>query len=454
MQFSDQGPHYLAEVVLRALSLDETKVADPALLTFFFDVLYEASFRSDAGHPLMGSVIWQDPSLLPSASLPLSEKQGWSYLSLAPPVPFNVNTVVSLVKGIDPQASALAVYAADPRHPVIHGLVNYSAALADAWVAEDPARVSPLFRATILGPSHLLVDVGLDQPVELMRNHLCTHAYDVLRRGPVRERLSAKLADLLPTLKVQLPPDIVSSLFLETESLPLVGGSVLINEHDWSEILERLWADALIQLLLRVFQSRQGGSVLVTPNRTGNTQAEPLLTFASAAAYPQLRLLLERRLLFAITQHVVSAKALSEWTRPLQEMPPDDQALHEPDLMAGTPGIDQAIGQAIAFIASLAGFEGILLLNPQLDMNGFGGQPVTGAAPEDVYLAGDELATEAELSPISFRSFGPRNQALIRYCCQDHEAIAFAFTQDGDMRAMMWLEGKVIVWNRVRLRRH
>ncbi len=439
MHFLDQGPHRLAEVVLRALSLNEMPGIDPALLLFFFDVLYEASFRSDAGQPLAGSVVWQDPATLPLTSL-----------SLIHPVPFNVNSVVSLAQGMDPQASALAVHAADPQHPVIHGLVNYSAVSPVLWATEEAPGRSATFRAAILGPGHLLVDVGLDQPVELMRNHLYTDAHDVLRRGPVRDRLSAELAQLLPTLKAQLPPDIVSSLF-EAEALSLAGGSVLINEYDWSEMLERLWTDALVQVLLAVFQNQRGGAVLITPSRMAS--AEEVLTLPYATVYSQLRMALEQRLLFAMIQQVISAKALSEWTRPLLEMSPEDQSLHEPDLMAGPPGSDQEIRQTVAFIASLACVEGILLLTPALDVSGFGGQSIAGPAPEEVYLAGDELATESELSALSYRSFGPRNQALIRHCWQDQEAIAFAFTQDGDLRAIMRLEEKVIVWNRVRLHR-
>ncbi len=289
--------------------------------------------------------------------------------------------------------------------------------------------------------------------MELLRNHLYTHAHNVLARGPVREQFAKQTAGLFPILKAQLPPEIVSSLLFDAESITLAGGSILISEHNWSELLEDLWMDALIRLLLSVFQNQQGGTVLVTPNGAANHSYEDGLTIPYATAYSQLRLVLEQRFLFAITQYVLSAKSLSEWSRPLGEMPPDDQALQEPDLMAGPPGNDQEIQQAAAFIASLARFEGFLVLTPHLDLNGFGGQPGSEAAPDEVYLAADELAAEAELTAISYRSFGPRNQALIRQCCQDHEAIAFAFTQDGDLRAMMWRDGKVIVWNRVRLRR-
>ena len=452
MHFFDHGPHRLAEVVLRALALHEAApVIEPELLMFFFDVLYEASFRSDSGRSMTGSVLWQDPATLPAAC-PAAEKQGCSYLSLTHPVPFNVNTLVSLTQGVDPQVSTLAVYAADPQRPVIHGIVSYGAASFASNEDESPRPPPFSFRAAILGPAHLTVDVGLDQPVELVRNQLYTDAHDVLRRGPVREKLSSELSGLLSTLKAQLAPDIVSSLSFEAEAFSLAGGSILINENDWSEILERLWADALVQLLLHILQGRQGGAVLVTPGRAAG-QTEQLLTLPFATGYSQLRLALEQRVLFAMTQQAHSVQTLSEWTRPLQEMPLDDLALHEPDLMTGPPGTDESIRQSGAFIASLAGIEGILLLTPQLDLHGFGGQSRTDLAPDEVYLAGDETATETELTAISYRSFGPRNQALIRHCYQDHDAIAFAFTRDGDLRAMIWLEGKVVVWNRVGLHR-
>ncbi len=142
MYFSDQGPHHLAEVVLRALTLTDMKAADPALLVFFFDVLYEASFRSDQGKPVRGSVLWQDPAMLSSASLSRPDQPDWKYLSFTHSIPFNVNTFVSLAAGLDPHTAMLAVYAADPQHPVIHGLVSCSASSSVTW--EPDASAQPL----------------------------------------------------------------------------------------------------------------------------------------------------------------------------------------------------------------------------------------------------------------------------------------------------------------------
>ena len=445
----DRGPRHLAKIVLRALSVTDGAAPDRSLLTFFFHVLYKASFNLEHGQSTVCSVLWMDAACLPSPTTSARTKHGGSYLALTQPIPFNVNALVEMAAGMDPDASALVVSPSAAGTPVIHGLVNHGAEPLrfGPRLAKDQAGPSGSFHAKIVGPAHIRVDIGLEQPVELKHNQLYTQTHDVLRQGPVRDRFSTGLAGLFTQMRAQIPPDVVSSQFLETQALLLKDGIVLFDDVDWAETLERVWVDVFVRLLRSIWKTGQGGAVVVAP------PPEHRLKLKQGTDYSHLRLLLEQRCALALTQHLLSAKALSESALPLKEMNPADLILPESDILSGALSHEPEITQALAFIAALARVDGLLLLTPHLDLKGFGGQAGPGEAPDCVYLAGDAQASEEKLSPVSYASFGQRSQALIRRCYLDPSAVGFLLTQDGDIRAMLWHEGKVIVWNQVRLHR-
>jgi len=440
----DQGPRELAHAVFRALTVSVPEPPEEWLLEVFFDALYQVSFRGELGQPETRRVVWQSPVNRPDAPK-------CSHLLLRPPVPIHVGSLASLLTAAGSH-SALLVSAGDVsgrevQPLVIQGIVPRSAGAAH----------SGLLGVEILGPAHLKVDVGLDYPLELRRNHLHFSALTVFERGPVRDRLSALFQDVFPAVQALLPSGIAASPLLSAGSFPLPGGQVLLSEQDWPQTLEQFWSRALIDLLGRVFETRLGGSVALTTRRDNLGRKEigrkeNWLPPPHEAAFSQLRHLLEKRAVEAIRQQVQSVGSLSERLAS-QNISLDDLDFQEPSLLMETPGSDLEVAQALHFLASLSRVEGILRLDPHLDLISFGGQPSSGRLPERVYLAGDEMASEAELTPISLHSFGPRNQALLRLCYQDPDALGFAFTQDGDVRAMLWHEDKLIVWNTVLLPR-
>ena len=442
---------------MRALSLAVVDAPMPSALALFFDVLYEASFRTERGQPVLCSLLWQKPAAFREfLSVPPEERPlCGSYVPFTSPVPFGVGSVLNLAKVLDPQASALAVWGGEGQTPHIHGLVNYGAdsSLSTPAEWEAQAGVCGSFRATILGPAHISVDAGLDYPIELKRNTLRAHAQSPLRRGPLRNRLAAALHPLTTEVRAQLPPEIAASSFLDAEAIPLKDGSVFRFEYDWAENLEKLWITTLVRVLLKIRENGGGGAVLITPQAADSAERERRLNVPYTLEFSGLQTLLQQRGALWMSQFIDAARALSEQPRTVQEMRPEELALPEMDPRTGPAGSDLEINQAIAFIASLSRMEGILLLTPQLTLKGFGAQSTGEDGGKDVFLAGDDQASEANLSPVPAHAFGPRCFALLRQCSLDPEAIGFFLTQDGDLRAMMQHEGKILVWDPVRLPR-
>ena len=426
---ADCGPQHLTQVTLRALSVSVPNPPEEALLFCFFSALYEASFRSSQGAPLQGRVIWHTPSDLETAD---------DYLHLTPPVPFSAGSLTALLAGVK-SPSVLLVGQGDDISPlVILGIA------ASALKLTAP----PVLSAELLGPAHLKVEAGLDYPLELRRNRLHLPMQNVFGRGPVQARLFSLLGSLFPAVQTLLPAEIAGSPFLTAGSFPLPGGGVLLQEQqDWPETLTQFWIGGLVLLLAEISELRRSSLVLLTPRRDLSAVNDPWLTPPHEAVYPQLRRLLEHRASAAIVRQVETARSLSAAL--LHEHSPEALVLQEPILPKEALAGDAEITGAARLLASLAQEEGPLRLTPQLELLSFGGQPSVQALPERVYLAEDE--TGAALALISSRSFGPRNQALLSLCYQDPDALGFAFTQDGDLRAMLRQGDKLIVWNSIYL---
>ncbi len=432
----DQGPHQLAQAVGRALSVSGPEVPSEAALGLFFAALYEASFKAEGGGAgLPGRIVWQSRRPAPPRSL----LSGPEPLRLARPVPLTAASAAAFFAAAPPP-SALLVSAGETSPVVIQGILPGGDAA--------PA----LLRVRVLGPAHLKVEAGLDYPLELRRNRLRVSTRKVLERGLVRARLSALFGPLFPAVQALLPPDVASSPLLSAGSFPLPGGSVLLQEQDWPETLEALWVQA-VALLLRGMEEgrreeRRGGCLLLgfRPAADGDWALPP-----HGAAFSGLREALERGAAGAITQQVQAVEALSARAASPRDLPPDDAALHETRLSPGTLAADPAVIEAVRVLASLAHGDGPLRLDPFLDLISFGGLPPAPVLPERVYLAGDEAGSD--LAPISSRSFGPRNQALLGLCLRHPEAVGFALTQDGDLRAMLAQDGDLIVWDSVLLPR-
>ena len=433
----DQGPYQLAQTVLRALSVSASEPPEEWRLEFLLDALYQASFRTEWGRPVTGQVVWLGAE--PAVTIPGS-------LRLASPVPLNASTLTTLFAGVEPPA-ALLVSSGTAQPLLILGIL-----------APGMKSVPALLRAEILAPAHLKVDVGLDYPLELRRNRLHLSVQKVFERGPVRERLTALLKNVFPAVQSRLPAEVAASPLLTAGSFPLPGGKILLNEQDWPDTLAQFWIQAHLHLLGEVASTRFGAGVVLTARRDQDAETSLLrrddwLVPPHEAVCTQLCRLLEDRAASAMTAQVQAVQRLTARAGALGDIPLDDSLLREPASALDAPGDDPEIAQAARFLAGLSRVDGLLRLDPALNLISFGGQPAAGRLPERVYLAGDEMASDTGLTPISSRSFGPRNQVLLRFCHQDPQTVCFAFTQDGDLRAMLWHEEKLIIWNSVHLPR-
>jgi len=107
----------------------------------------------------------------------------------------------------------------------------------------------------------------------------------------------------------------------------------------------------------------------------------------------------------------------------------------------------------IWFISLLTRVDGLVLMNPQLEVQGFGVEITQNREPPEVLLAGNERATKNRLRPVNYNHFGTRHRSMMRYCSDVAGSIGFVISQGGDVRVMTQVRNKLVLWENIRLQR-
>jgi hypothetical protein len=103
----------------------------------------------------------------------------------------------------------------------------------------------------------------------------------------------------------------------------------------------------------------------------------------------------------------------------------------------------------VRYIASLSRVDGFVLLDKSLVVHGFGVEARAEADLTDVFLAGDATASQRLLRQVPISQFGTRHRAMMRYCDENEGALGFVISQDGDIRATMKYEGRLVLWENI-----
>jgi hypothetical protein len=104
---------------------------------------------------------------------------------------------------------------------------------------------------------------------------------------------------------------------------------------------------------------------------------------------------------------------------------------------------------AIWFVSLLSRVDGLVLMNSDLEVRGFGVEITCTKKPMEVFVAEDLYA--AELRKVDYNHFGTRHRSMMRYCAQVPGSLGFVISQDGDIRAMIQIEGELIIWDNIAL---
>jgi hypothetical protein len=355
----------------------------------------------------------------------------WSCVPLAERVPVSVSAVAKLARATDPRTSSFAIWF-DDRRPYIWGLIDQGNRYYDFVnydVEAGPQRPG-IFQVSVLGIGRLVVSIGYEIVAELRIGDLITKSIDALRSGPVRDALDPGIARYL---------DAVHS-GIDTSLLPLARGWPF-----WDLYLSRDWVETLCRVLLRAQNYRHGGAILISADET-----HPDLKVKYGLTYTRLH--------DALVGRAISRIGRSEASDAISELMDGDANdvpmglylnesvadIHSDERVSELDGI-------IWFISLLTRVDGLVLMNRSMDVLGFGVEILNEEPPGAVYIATGQRATDAGIRRGDYNHYGTRHRSMMRYCSKHPGSLGFVISQDGHVRTVTNVRGRVVMWDNLRL---
>jgi hypothetical protein len=201
-------------------------------------------------------------------------------------------------------------------------------------------------------------------------------------------------------------------------------------------------------VLLRVRGMGHGGAILITSD-----PSEAELNVKYKIAYERLPEAMRRwgtaLILETYANDLIGEVLDDDQSSTIDVQPYLDETVYRNHKEAAASEIDGIIW----FIACLSRVDGLVLMDPDLAVKGFGTIITVEDSPSAIFAAQDESAIVSRRLPLSYDAFGTRHRSMMRYCNSYTGSVGFVISQDGDIRAMTKVEGDLVVWDGVRLQR-
>ncbi len=430
MSGRNKTPRNLAETVCSELRRRRTAVPDEKIIVDLMETMYYSSLRTEESEPVIFHMVYLDPEQ-PDPKPPRNPvRDRWSYIPFAEPIPFSVSNVVKIAKSTDLRTSSFVIWPDKEHKLFIWGLVdqqNRFHKFLNRSAEIEPERPG-IFQASVEGIGNIVVYMRYEKVAELRVNELIRFSLDIFREGPVRDLLDPGIKRYLREVRSHLPDD------------------VYMTDSGMDEFHTQQWISALCRILLRIQKIKNGGAILITP------EIDPAhLNVKYGIDYDRLPTSLQ---INAVTK--IKSDYLEEHLLGLSESKPKEILSSqyfqlrrlEKDLRANKNEIDGVIW----FVALLTRVDGLVVMDPDLAVKGYGVEIKNWQEPDNLFIATDRLATPAKLRPAAYNHFGTRHRSMMRYCSQNPGSIGFVVSQDGEVRVMTMMEQRLVMWENIRLK--
>jgi hypothetical protein len=285
-----------------------------------------------------------------------------------------------------------------------------------------------LFQASILGPGHLAAYIGYEKIAELKFNSLVRTAIDVFQSGQVREALDSGIQAYVQSLRTGWPDEF-------PEDYP-----------ESTDEFAQAWLTSLRRLLLRVQGIRHGGAFLLT-----DVDPPTGVTVKYKISYDRLRSALQRYAVATVEQSMAVGIIGDDYLDANADEIPAD--LHLAEVVSGydLEEIRTELDGAISFISLLTRVDGLVLLNKKLEVRGFGVEITVPDEPSDVFACRDASGSEWSRNRADYLRYGTRHRSMMRYCAKYPGSLGFIISQDGDVRVVTSVNGRLFLWENIQL---
>jgi len=417
----------LANAVAATFNGRRGHVPSRQFLSTLFDAMYYSSLRTEEGRPIAFHIVYVDP-VNPDPHPPKRIVQDrWSIASFSEPIPLTVQNFVKLALASDPRSSSLAVYDL-PERPCIWGLVDQGNRYYDFvnYESDSGPERPGAFQASILGVGHLAAFVNYETVAELRISSIVGKRLDVFRRGPIHKRLE------------------VGIKLFQTRVKQAVGPQLYGDRTHWGASLSEDWISAICRLLLRTQAYRHGGAFLITPDHAGSN-----LNVKFSLNYYRLRSALEAQGEAVIRKTFASDQIMQNHIDDEESGIPQELYLDESVNQSLYDDARSELDGALWFVSLLSRVDGLVLMDPVLNVRGFGVVITSEHEPARVFVARDIEAKH--LRELDYNRYGTRHRSMMRYCSEHPASVGFVISQDGDVRIMTTVGKRLVVWENVKL---
>jgi hypothetical protein len=426
----NKSPKDLAETVHKKLKLQKLDIPNIKILTELFETLYYTSLTTEEQKSISCYVIYissENPDPKPPKRI---RHNRWGYTKFADYIPLSTSNLIKLARASDPRSSAFAVYHNKERGLYIWGIIDHSNEFHDFlnYNSDEGPERPGIFQANINKIGHLTIYNGYEKIAELKTNILIEKTLNALESGQVFEALEPGIKKFILEINRQLPKSMQSEW-----------------KEEWEDYFSEEWITVLYRLILRIQSYGHGGAFLITPDKSFKH-----LSIKYRIEYKRLQKALVKYASSTIQERRVSNIIDENYIHKLKDIPGSlylDHALFGYDIEDSRYEIDGGIW----FISLLSRVDGLVLLNQQLEVEGFGVEIMCNDEPEDIFITDNENAKKGKLNKLDYKHYGTRHRSMMRYCSLIPGSVGFVISQDGEVRAMTQVNNKLVIWENLRL---
>lgn len=423
-----EGPLEFAKEVAAAQGFTSEAGPSRPFLESMAMSMYLASMETEENRPVACSVIYLDPHHPDPDPPDRKTAVYWRAVPFRHAVPVSVHELSKLALASDPRTSILAIHEDADGIPYVWGLVDQAASYARFVDYEQnwgPAWPNALM-LTIEGPGFLEASVGYRRIARLRSGQMQRTGIDPFLEGPVREALSVGTDRFVDAVQVRT-------------------GDRFGERDHWPGSLSASWFSVVRRLVGRMQRLGHGGALLFTPG-----QAE-YLDVKHEVRYPRLQETLIEDAIATIARVSAEDEIHEAFLDTDSDSIPTDLYLDEVVSRNEEREREHELNNGLWFIATTSRIDGLVLLDMDLILHGFGVMVTTEEPPTSIAEALD--VSGKLVRPLSYSAYGSRHRSLMRYCSAVPGSVGVVVSQDGSVRVMLHNRDQLLVWASVDFRR-
>jgi hypothetical protein len=424
---NNDTPDNLAEYVFKELKISRITGKKPseAILKELFNTLYYTSLETEEGQFITVTITLINPD----KEIELEDEEepidNWQLYKFEKPIELTVKNLVKLSKAADQWSSSLAVYYDEIGDLYIHGMIDQAIHFQRFLVYErDQLTSHPgIIQVMINGIGTLNVMLEYQPIASLNKNTLVRQPRDVFKLGPVSEFLKECTSYRRSTLSNQLD--------LDPE-----------DAAGFSGLIFNYFVEAISRILLKIRNYHHGGAIVITKSQISD------LKIKYPIKYDRIQKAV-LHLVDAISKGAQLNERVNGFKKKGREMPISVLRDYKSNELDFKESYDELIG-AIRFVSSLSCVDGTIVLSPHLDVVGFGAIITDKDSVPEIYLSKTSTIASSAVR-MNASHFGTRHQSMFSYCNKHPESVAFVVSQDGEIRAIKNVEGKIYMWDNIKV---